>query len=463
MERTARVDTLARLRGDDPDLINQDAPRNISDATTLWRANTFQDNTMAGEALRQPTTSDTSRDATSLANHGRISSSASSNSKGSHKSHKGLKSILSSNKALTAPKAPKPKPYLLNHSCFSADGKTLYLWKPRERKVALLPIFEPHEILHTDVSVRPCGKALCVAGGSSKYLVVSQEESRDSRRGRVEVYSHAVHPSEAPATHVSLTLSSRNAFALARNDRLMATSTKNSLTIWGVPPGSETPFAMREISIPTPSSGDTKEVESQKTAFSADCQGVIVATRYMSGFVSVRTWNVQGESIQSASMNTTTGITHDYGLSSVFCDDARRIAVVTIMASEVKRVLLSLRESSSFTWPAQRRRFSYKITSAAQSPSGNAFVVATSDDRIFTFSLHGPDIQVSEVEGLCGSRSGCTDPAQAISLAHPDESTVYAFWFDEKGIEMKFASIKIEEDTKFIKTYYDIRSRFGYN
>ena len=460
MERPPRVDTLTWLRGHDSDAINADPLRNSSEATTLWKTNTFQENGLANESLRRPTTLDTFQGSPSLSDHDRVSSPTSSSSKESQKSHKGFKNLFTLRKNPKPPKPSKPQPYLLDHSCFSADGNTLYLWKRRETSVALLPIFKPQDILRTDVRVRACGSAHYLAGGSSKYLVVTHEDL-----GKIEVYSNE-DPSEVPPAHVSVRLTSKSAFAISRNDKFMAMSTKNRLTIWEIPPGSETSFKSREIPVPTPRPGNNAEVESQKTAFSADCEGIIVTTRYMDGFVSVRAWNVDGQSMQNVSMNTPSGRTHDYGLSSVFCDNSRRVAVVAVMASGVDRMLLSLDRTSDFIWPTaalQKRRFSYKITSAAQSPSGNGFVMATSDDRVFTFSLDRSSIEALEITGLCPGRSGCMDLGDGISLAFPDERTVYAFWFDERGVEMKFASITLEDRGRVVKSCYDIRSRFGYN
>ena len=343
--------------------------------------------------------------------------------------------------------------YLLDHCCFSADGNTLYLWKPRETKVAFVPVLEPHAMLHAHVRVRPCGRAYFLAGGSSKYLVVSEASASNYE---ISVYSNEIQAGGLEPTPLICSLKyPTDSFAISRDDQKVAMCTKQTIKVWDLQARSE-----RDIPVYMPKSRAEMKVESQKLAFSADGNSIIVATRYVhDGHVSIKVWNQQGYLMQSTSFSTTCGVTHDYGLSSAFCDNDLRAAVVTVMASNVDRVFKPF-AGSSYSWPAaalERKHFSYKIICAAQSPSGKRYAIATSSHRVFVFSIEWSNIEVTEVLDLRQEQLPLRD---GISLACPNEDTVYVFWFDHRFVSMRLAIVSLNDSGSYGDARLEVRSMF---
>ena len=360
----------------------------------------------------------------------------------------------------TRTKAPVCSEYPLDHACFSAAGDMLYLWQPRATTVALLPIFGPENILSTQARVKNCGRAYFVAGGTSKYLVISQTSAPEAK---IEIYSNKPQDGEPEFQPIHFQLSSsKTSFAISRDDKYVAMGSESSLKIWKLEQRT-----LRDISIRNTGkefAGKAfagQRVTSQRTAFTADSECVTVATRFSDGLTIIRVWNLAGEAVRDAVItNMPQGTGHDCGLSAVFSDNDLRTAIVTVMASNINHILQSFTRNTAFNWPSrklQERRFSYKIVSAAQSASGLKYAMATSNNQIYAFSIAGSSVEVPEIANFSRDRDACVRLKDGITLACPDEQTVYAFWFGKSKDQMHLAIISNGQSTRL----YNIRPRFG--
>ena len=403
-------------------------------ATGLTRYRTFDSNPNGS-------ISDLSFDLESKGEGRRLSSSGSS-TEGAVRNRGRLRSLLSGRSS---------KRYPLENACFSAAGTTLYLWKPRERKVAILSVLKPQKLPSIPAPEQSCGSAEFVTGGNRKYVVVSAENAPDAR---IELYSNpAINDSGEPrpphggrdggtsAAPQSASFKLRSAsdsFAISRDDGHFGWASPDSVRIWDLQ-------TWRSRDIPVHITRDSP-VDSQRMAFSADCEKVVLATRFVDGHVAIKSWTLSGQAVESATMETEHGITHDYGLTSVFCDNARKVAVVTMMVSGVARMLRSFKGSSDFSWPSahlQQPRFSYKVVCAAQSETGNRIAFATSNNRIYSFSLERSSIKVSEVADFSSERPSWLHLRHSTALACPTERITYAFfWPNGPGAKMTFAILE---------------------
>ena len=347
-------------------------------------------------------------------------------------------------------------PYLLTQASFNATGQTLYLWKARETQVAILPIFEPSQITQTEARVRRLrGPAHFVTGGNSKLLGISCDGSPTAH---IEVYPNGISENEAVLEPMSFKLTSdKDSFAFSRDDKWVAVSSGKQISIWDIDTRIST-----IIDIPATTTNKSRPgIESQQTAFSANCESITIATRFLDGNVFIQVWSLDGRLKTSITMKALYGVTHDYGLSAVFVDNELRTAIVAVMASTISSVLQSLAKAPQFMWPGaalQGKRFSYKIASAAQSGSGHRYALALSDNRVFAFTLEQRKVDVQEVASFSSDRRNCTSLADAIALACPDEERIFCFFANRENTAMNFVVI---EDGK-VSQRHNVRSCFGY-
>ena len=461
-----RIDTLKVLQGEITLGSNQDSQRNYPAAASFLGLSISKETAgYSGSRSRLSTpvspASDMSRRTDSSAASRRVSSSASSNDSRSTTSTRGVRSMFSKKK-----ERPKAGPYPLDNACFSAAGNTLYLWKPRQTNVMILPIFTEAEVPHTRARKKSCSEAFWVGGGTSKYVVVSLI---NFPQARIELYPNDRESNQMESV-TSVTLDSTKAcFAISRDDQRVAMATRRGLSVWNL----QTHSDPRVLPFPADFAVSDSDIHSQFTEFSANSKSITVATRVQNGRVFIHAWDLESQadppSPQSASFNTPFGSTNDFGVSSAFCDNARRVAIVTVNASNVRQIVQNLPAPNpttpnspaptNYVWPTaqlQDLHFSYKISSAAQDATGSKYVMATSDRRVFAFSLERQNVRVRKIADFSSER---TQPKDKMAIACPDEETVYTFWFDKDRRKLNMAIIRSRTEPP---TVLDLRSCFEY-
>ena len=444
LESSQRVDTLEVLQRADT--------RNLSVATTYFGTATTRETT-SGSRARSSVSTPTSSTSEASRGLGAVRSSLSSAGSSDQGRQHSLKSRLSFfGRKGSIPMSPKiaTQRYPLDQATFSAKGDTLYLWGRGQTKVAVWPIFKQEAILYTEARVRTCGEAYFLAGGSAKYMVITQTNLPSAQ---IEVYDNnrptqqrneseeqtGATRIETPLAPIPFTLGSKyDTFAISRDDNFAAVCGRSTLSLWNLQARTETSIVL--LAGREDASGSAIQTDSQKVAFSADCNLVAVATRFLDGCVLITTWNHEGQLIRKAEMGTHYGRHGDLGLSSVFCDNDLNAAIVTLSVTDAYRVIHSL-SARQFLW-TPREGFRYEITSAAQSATGNEYVVATSKHSISTFSLAMNKVQVHPIANFSKERRDCNGPSSRIALAYADVNRIYAFWFDKAKVKMFLAIIQ---------------------
>lgn len=199
-------------------------------------------------------------------------------------------------------------------------------------------------------------------------------------------------------------------------------------------------------------------IVSRKIQFSPDSERLIVATQLGDHCVYVNVWDCTQEPVTqipecARSFKLPPWTLNDGDLTSVFYDSIHRSAIVTAFLGKEYPLLLPFPGYDAL----QNETYSTKIVHAAQSPSGQTFVVANAMTEIIQFEYNLKNSLSPRRLKMSSSKipSSVFKPG-TIALAMPQEDLLLAFWIKDGKCMLRTVKIGASESWKEL----DIRGIF---
>ncbi|KAF9731818.1 hypothetical protein PMIN03_008876 [Paraphaeosphaeria minitans] len=197
---------------------------------------------------------------------------------------------------------------------------------------------------------------------------------------------------------------------------------------------------------------------SRKVYFSTDSKSLVVATQLGDHCIYVDVWDCTTEPVttvteHSRSFKMPPWTLNDGDLTSVFYDSARRAALVTAFLGKEYPLLIPFPGHENL----QNETYSTKILQAAQSPTGETFIVMNAMTEIIQFEYTTKGMLSPRKLKKASSKisQGVFKPG-AIALAMPLESVLQIFWVKDGKCMLRSVKIGAAEQFKD----YDLRPHY---
>ncbi|KAF2744534.1 hypothetical protein M011DRAFT_528351 [Sporormia fimetaria CBS 119925] len=384
---------------------------------------------------------------------------------------------------------------------FSASGHSLFLWGKGGKHVMRFDIPS-----NDTTAIQGCkyevAEIEAVAAGHHKCAVVT---SSLRLRHRLVVFDGL---DVSPCCGVDLDFSGRITdicLAVARNDRYIALSINDQIHIFrldtsiikpvpfhhqihvyelrgGTSHKRTIPIGRRPTSDSLPDSqktdtgwfgGHTRELsykeaaEEQKRAsaivsrklyFSPNSERLAVATQLGDHCIYVDVWDCTHEPVSTISEHSRSfpmppWTLNDGDLTAVFYDDVRRCALVTAFLGKEYPLLIPFPGYETL----QNETYSTKIVHAAQSPSGDTFIVANAMTEVIQFEYNSKgSLSPRKLKKSSQKISSGVFKPGGIRMAMPEENCLRVFWIRDQRLMLRVVRLGSTESWREV----DLRSWF---
>jgi hypothetical protein len=200
-------------------------------------------------------------------------------------------------------------------------------------------------------------------------------------------------------------------------------------------------------------------IMSRKLYFSTDSKQLIVATQLGDHCVYIDVWDCTHEPVSTISEHSRSfklppWTLNDGDLTSVFYDSMRRNAIVTAFLGKEYPVLVPIPGYDLLP----NEQYGTKAVHAAQSPSGQTFVIANAMTEIIQFEYtQKGTLSPRKVKKSLGKISSSVFKPGTIALAMPQENTLQVFWIKDGKCMLR--SVKMGGSGETFKDF-DIRPHY---
>ncbi|KAF2186889.1 hypothetical protein K469DRAFT_705417 [Zopfia rhizophila CBS 207.26] len=353
--------------------------------------------------------------------------------------------------------------------CFSASGRSLFMWSESDHKVLQFGLFSRSSGLDFSCFKYSSPNVRLVAGGSELVVAVCNKEQNQMlyffrRSAQVTETTHSEQPSEGlqPISTEQLDNVERVlCISISKNDQKVALGMGSECRIITMGDSGIAWTDIIDLAAPGPTRlsglgiGQHTRISDQRLNFSGDSKYLVVVSQTDDDSLRLQTWNCttdpsEGEHTHKIPLNP--GYYSDnFGLRSVFYEPSlATVFLATFLENNSHSLILSQRRGSR---PTKLTAFpDMKIHCAAQSPSGSRFALITNQpSTLYNVTLSRGRPTISPASRKVFRKGLVFDQRRLTAVAIPEETTTDIFWTqDDKKAPLQWWRVRENEEPIFL-------------